>query len=162
MYRAEIGASSEDIRLSYDISVEGEALPAPAWQKGSWYEDPAGWPSDREFERLYGGPVMKEPEIRKGAFTMEMSTMEMKDSSLVMKGLFKATEKTMAQAFGGRADYSDPAFKMMVISGADSPLRAAVLSGGGAFPAHVAEGMLEMANGHFLKGLRKMGKKKEK
>ena len=83
----------------------------------------------------------------------------MKDISGVMKAMFKATEKTIAKGFGGKADYSDPTFKMMVMSGADAPLRAAVLSSGGMFPAGVAEGLLEIANGHLLKGLKKLGRK---
>ncbi|MBR5095443.1 MAG: glycoside hydrolase family 3 C-terminal domain-containing protein [Oscillospiraceae bacterium] len=159
VYAVELGASSEDIRLRGEIAVEGEAVPVPAWQKGSWYEKPVGRPTDSDFETLYGGPIQPEPEIRPGKFTMEMSTMEMKDVSPVMMGMFKMTEKTIAQGFGGKVDYSDPTFKMMVMSGADAPLRAAVLSSSGAFPANVAEGMLAMANGQPLQGLKKMGGK---
>ena len=40
--------------------------------------------------------------------------------------------------------------------GADAPLRAAVLSSGGSFSAKIAEGMLAMANGHPLQGIKKM------
>ena len=155
-YVVELGASSSDIRLHGEISVDGVEIPIPTWQKGSWYEHPAGKPSDIDFEMLFGGPIQPEPEIKKGSFTMEMSTMEMKDVSPVMKTVFKATEKTIAKGFGGKADYSDPTFKMMVMSGADAPLRAAVISSGGAFPANVAEGMLEMANGHYAEGLKKL------
>jgi hypothetical protein len=50
---------------------------------------------------------------------------------------------------------------MMIMSGADAPLRAAVLSSCGTFPPNTAEGMLELANGHLLKGLRKLGGKKK-
>lgn len=85
--------------------------------------------------------------------------MEMKDSSGIMKSMFKATEKTIAKGFGGKADYEDPTFKMMLMSGADAPLRAAVLSSGGSFPANVAEGMLALANGQLGKGLRKLAGK---
>ncbi len=159
-YGIEIGASSEDIRLSEEITIEGETVPVPAWQKGSWYEDPHGLPSDSDFETLYGGKIMPEPEIRKGSYTMEMSTMEMKDTSPIMNMMFKITEKTIAKGFGGKVDYSDPTFKMMVMSGADAPLRATVLSSGGVFPANVAEGMLEMANGRMVNGVKKLSGKK--
>ncbi len=159
VYGVELGASCEDVRLRGELAVEGEAVPAPAWQKGSWYENLRGRATGADFEKLFGGPIQPEPEIRKGRFTMEMSTMEMKDKSPIMKSMFKATEKTIAKGFGGKADYDDPTFKMMVMSGADAPLRAAVISSGGAFPANVAEGMLELANGHLLRGLKKMGGK---
>ena len=85
--------------------------------------------------------------------------MEMKDCSPIMKAMFKETEKTIAKAFGGKPDYSDPTFKMMVMAGADSPLRAAVISSGGAFAANVAEGLVAAANGHPFAGLKKMGGK---
>lgn len=159
-YGIEIGTSSEDIRMTADITVEGEEMPVPSWQQGSWYEKPQGHPSDRDFETIFGGPIQKEPEIRKGQFTMEMSTMEMKNTSPIMNMMFKITEKTIAKGFGGKVDYSNPTFKMMVMSGADAPLRATVLSSGGVFPANVAEGMLEMANGHMSEGIRKFAVKK--
>ena len=158
-YAAELGASSADIRLRGEIDLAGEAVPAPAWQKDSWYEKPVGRPADRDFAALFGGPVEIEPEIRKGALSMELSAVEMKDVSPVMKFVFKAIEKTIAKGFGGKADYSDPTFRMLVMSGADAPLRAAVLSSGGSFPANVAEGMLALANGHLLKGIRKLAGK---
>ena len=146
-YRVEIGASAADIRLEAEIAVDGEPVPAPAWQSGSWYESLQGHPTDADFEALYGGPIQPEPVIELGKFTMEMSTMEMKDLSPVMMQAFKGTEQQIAQAFGGVADYSDPAFRMMVLAGADSPLRAAVISSGGLFSAEAAEGLLAVANG---------------
>ena len=159
-YTIELGASSEDIRLKTDITIEGEEVSIPSWQKGSWYEAPRGLPSDAGFEALYGGKIMPEPEIRKGSYTMEMSTMEMKDTSPIMNMMFKFTEKTIAKGFDGKIDYSNPTFKMMVMSGADAPMRATVLSSGGMFPANVAEGMLEMANGHMIEGVKKFTAKK--
>lgn len=155
-YKVEVGASSVDIRLSAELQVEGEALPAPAWQKNSWYETLQGQPTDREFEALYGGPLQVDPPLQKGRFTMEDSTMEMKDLSAVMMQMFKGTESTIAKGFGGKVDYENPNFKMMVMSGADAPLRAAVLSSGGSFSAKIAEGMLAMANGHPVQGIKKM------
>ena len=158
-YTIGLGASCADIRLSQNIEVEGEAVAAPDWQAGSWYETLEGLPSNAEFEALFGGPVQADPPLEKGHFTMEDSTMEMKDLSFVMMQMFKGTEATIAKGFGGKADYSNPTFKMMVMSGADAPLRAAVLSSSGAFPASVAEGMLAMANGHPVDGIKKMTKK---
>ena len=155
-YSVELGASSGDIRLTCEISIDGEEVPVPSWQRGSWYENPKGHPSDRDFELLFGGPVTPEPEIKKGRFTMEMSTMEMKDHSAIMNFMFKMTEKTIAKSFGGKVDYSNPTFKMIMMSGADCPLRGTVLAGGDAFPANLAEGLIMMANGHPLKGLKVM------
>ena len=158
-YEICVGASVADIRLSAALTVDGVSLAAPDWQKGSWYETLQGLPTDAEFESLCGSALQSDPEPKKGAFTMEHSTMELKDISAVMMQMFKGTEATIAKSFGGKADYSDPTFKMMVMSGADAPLRAAVLSSCGMFPANLAEGMLAIANGHPLQGIKKMVKK---
>ena len=158
-YEICIGASVADIRLHAALTVDGVSLAAPDWQPGSWYETLQGLPTDAEFEALCGSALQSDPEPKKGAFTMEHSTMELKDISAIMMQMFKGTESTIAKSFGGKADYSDPTFKMMVMSGADAPLRAAVLSSCGAFPANLAEGMLAMANGHPLQGVKKMVKK---
>ena len=162
VYGIELGASYADIRLRETIEIPGVDVPAPSWQAGSWYARLRGRPLAQDFEKLYGGPILPEPAIKKGSFTMEMSTMEMKDKSPVMKAMFKATEKTIAKGFGGKVDYDDPTFRMMVMSGADAPLRAAVISSGGAFPANVAEGLLELSNGHPMKALKKLGGKQRK
>ena len=158
-YEICVGASVADIRLRAALTVDGVSLAAPDWQKGSWYETLQGLPTDAEFESLCGSALQSDPEPKKGAFTMEHSTMELKDISAVMMQMFKGTEATIAKSFGGKADYSDPTFKMMVMSGADAPLRAAVLSSCGMFPANLAEGMLAIANGHLLQGIKKMVKK---
>lgn len=158
-YEICVGASVADIRLHAALAVDGVSLAAPDWQKGSWYETLQGLPTDAEFEKLCGSPLQSDPEPKKGAFTMEHSTMELKDISAVMMQMFKGTEATIAKSFGGKADYSDPTFKMMVMSGADAPLRAAVLSSCGMFPANLAEGMLALANGHPLNGVKKLIKK---
>ena len=155
-YEICVGASVADIRLRAALTVDGVSLAAPDWQKGSWYETLQGLPTDAEFESLCGSALQSDPEPKKGAFTMEHSTMELKDISAVMMQMFKGTEATIAKSFGGKADYSDPTFKMMVMSGADAPLRAAVLSSCGMFPANLAEGMLAIANGHPLQGIKKM------
>ena len=158
-YEICIGASVADIRLHAALTVDGVSLAAPDWQPGSWYETLQGLPTDAEFEALCGSALQSDPEPKKGAFTMEHSTMELKDISAIMMQMFKGTESTIAKSFGGKKDYSDPTFKMMVMSGADAPLRAAVLSSCGMFPANLAEGMLALANGHPLQGIKKMVKK---
>ena len=97
------------------------------------------------------------PVLKKGAFTMDNTVMEMKDDSLIMKIMFKAVEATIAKGFGGKKDYSDPIFRMMMNSAADASLSGMKISGG--MNNYVLEGLLEMANGHFLRGIAAMLKK---
>ena len=85
---------------------------------------------------------------------MDNTVEEMKDYSLIMKIMYKSTEKVIAKQFGGKVDYDNPEFKMMMKCSAGGPLRNMQISGG--IKGGVFEGLLLMANGHFFKGLFKM------
>ena len=139
--------------LSANIEVFGEAIKVPSWQAGSWYESCNGKPSQADWEAMMGCPYVA-PVLKKGSFTMDNTVMEMKDYSLVMKIMFKATEMVIAKGCGGKVDYENPEFRMMINASAGGPLRGMQISGGvkgGVFP-----GLLEMANGHFFKGIWRM------
>lgn len=103
-----------------------------------------------------GHPVAIVPEPRKGQFTMDNSCYEMKDSSLIMKLQYKVTEHIIAKDFGGKKDLSDPAYRMMLISSVDCPLRASVINSTGLMSDSLGRGLLLMANGHILKGLKQI------
>lgn len=149
-----IGASSRDIRLNAEIEVPGEAVSAPSWQAGSWYETLAGEPSRDEWECLMGQPVPIQPEPKKGQFTMDNSCLEMKDSSLIMKIQYKVTEHIIAKDYGGKKDLNDPAYRMTLICATDCPMRAVITNSSGSMSDSMAEGLLHMANGRYLKGLK--------
>lgn len=139
--------------LTAEIKKSGYDLPVPAWQKGSWYEHCTGKPNPADWERMLGHSYTP-PVLKKGSFTMDNTVMEMKDYSLVMKIMFKAVESTVAKGFGGKKDYENPDFRMMMNASAGAPLRSMQISGG--MKGGVLPGMLEMANGHFLRGIWKM------
>ena len=139
--------------LAASIQKSGETLPAPAWQRGSWYERCTGKPNQADWEVMLGRSYTP-PVLKKGAFTMDNTVMEMKDYSLVMKIMFKAVEATIARGFGGRRDYENPEFRMMMNASAGAPLRSMMISGG--IRGGVLPGMLEIANGRFFRGIRKM------
>lgn len=80
--------------------------------------------------------------------------MDRKEDSFVMKIMYKAVEATVAKGFGGRADYENPEFRMMMASSAGAPLRSMQISGG--MKGGLMQGLLDMANGHFLRGIKKM------
>ena len=139
--------------LTASIEKHGETLPIPVWQTDSWYQNCTGKPNLADWEimleRHYEPPVLK-----KGSFTMDNTVMEMKDYSLMMKIMFKAVEATIAKGFGGKKDYENPEFRMLMNSSAGSPLRSMMISGG--IKGGVMPGMLEIANGHFFRGIWKM------
>lgn len=139
--------------LTASIEKHGETLPIPAWQGGSWYERCTGKPNHADWEAMLGRKYTL-PVLKKGSFTMDNTVMEMKDYSLIMKIMFKVVEATVAKGFGGKKDYENPEFRMMMNSSAGAPLRSMMISGG--IKGGILPGMLEMANGHFLRGLRRM------
>ena len=139
--------------LTSEVEKSGETLPVPAWQKGSWYECCTGKPDQAQWEAMLGRRYAP-PVLKKGSFTMENTVEEMKDYSLIMKIMFKAVEATIAKGFGGKKDYENPEFRMLMNSSAGSPLRSMQISGG--MKGGVLPGMLEMANGHFFRGLWRM------
>lgn len=156
IYTVQVGASSRDIRLQTEIRLDGDTVPTPKWQPGSWYEIPKVLPDRKEWEHLMGKPVPIVPEPQKGQFTMDNSCFEMKDSSFLMKLQYKVTEHIIAKDFGGKKDLSNPAYRMMLISAVDCPLRASVINSTGLMRDSLGRGLLLMANGHILKGLRQL------
>lgn len=147
MYAVQIG------NLSADLEIAGETLPVPGWQAGSFYESCTGKPDQAQWEAMLGRRYAP-PVLKKGSFTMDNTVLEMKDYSLIMKIMFKAVEATIAKGFGGKKDYENPEFRMLMDSSAGSPLRSMQISGG--MKGGVLPGMLEMANGHFFRGLWRM------
>ncbi len=151
-----IPAGSYDILvgdLKAEIRKDGAEVPAPEWQPGSWYEAPAGTPTQAVWETMLGRKYV-ETVPKKGSFTMDNSVMEMKEHSLVMKLMYKATEATVAKGFGGKKDYNDPAFRLMMSASAGGPLRCMQISGG--LPGSLFKGLLHMANGHYFRGIQSM------
>lgn len=153
-YTVLVGSSSENLPLSGAVEKAGAELPARPVP--DWYFAPKGAPTHRDFEGLVGHTVTEKP-LCKGEFTMDNTVMEMKDYSLVMKIMYKAVEATVASGSGGKKDYADPTFRMLMNSAADASLSGMKISGG--MKNYVLEGMLHMANGHFIKGILTMCKR---
>ena len=139
--------------LSQTIHKDGETINIPSWQKNSFYENCIDKPNQKEWEKMLGFKYEKQI-LKKGCFTMDNTVLEMKDYSLLMKIMFKSIESTIAKSFDGKKDYNDPNFKMLMNSSAGSPLRSMQICGG--IKGGLMQGMLQIANGHFFKGIKKM------
>ncbi len=139
--------------LSVSVEKAGMDVDVPAWQAGSWYERCGGEPGRQDWEAALGRPYMAAVP-KKGEYTMDNTVTEMKDHSLIMKILYKAVENTIAKGLGGKKDDEDPEFRMLMAATVDGPLRSMMISGG--MNNGVLPGMLEMANGHFLRGIWRM------
>lgn len=100
------------------------------------------------------GHAYEPPVLRKGQFTADNTVEEMRDASLVMRIVYRAAEAVVAKGFGGKRDYENPQFRMLMSSSVSAPLRGTQISGG--MKDNVMQGLLEMANGHYLRGIYKM------
>ncbi len=143
-------SDSQSVRLRETVQVEGDCIPAPAWQSGSWYESPKGTPTQVQWEVLYGKAAEDTPPV-KGSYTMDNTVLEMKDSSFAMKCLYRCIELVVARSYGGKRDRSSPEYQMYMASSADAPLRSLQMSTG--LKSRLFKGLLHMANGRGLKGL---------
>jgi len=154
-YTVMIGASSADIRLCADLEVDGEAMES---NDSAWYDTLEGLPSRVDWESLMGRSVPVPVEPARGTFTMDSSPLEMSKSSLVMKLFCKFTEKKVMEMMN-ITDRSDPMFKMMSTMALDGPIRATVISAGDKMSENMARGLVDMANGKYFCGIKKLLKK---
>lgn len=149
-YEIRVGASSRDIRLRDRVRLAGEAPRNDGASR--WYHRPSGRPTLDDFATIHP-PFPRIDPPRRGTFDLNSSILEMKDSSLACRIMHRAVERTVAKDFGGRIDYSNVRFKMVMFSAAGLPMRAMVRMSDGAMSPHLAYFFVESANGHTLRGL---------
>ena len=111
-----------------------------------------GVPTQQDLEIILGRKITARP-VRKGDFSKENTIMEMKEKSLLMKLIYLGFETVMAIKYGGK-DYSNPTFKMMMTTAMDCSVSGMQINGG--IKGHVLEGLVEIANGRFFKGMKRM------
>lgn len=148
-----IGGNSQNLPLKKKVYRKGMHISVPDWQAGTWYETGIGTPSQEDLEMAMKKKY-KPLALKKGQFTMDNSVEEMKEYSFIVKIMYKAVEATVAKGFDGKKDYENPEFRMLMASSAGSPLRNMQISGG--MKGGVIPGLLDMANGHFIRGIKKM------
>lgn len=125
------------------IPENEEKINAPENLSGTWYETLCGKPSKADWEKLIG--YKYESEQRKvGEFDLDSTIMEMAPNSRTMRILKRAIELVMARHNGGKVDYENPEFKMMVMSAADSAIRNVAICGG--IGDGITEWLLKRAN----------------
>ncbi|MFF9542528.1 glycoside hydrolase family 3 C-terminal domain-containing protein [Streptomyces albidoflavus] len=150
LYSLRVGASSRDIRLTGEVELKGVEPRRDG--AAEWYHKPAGAPTLDDFLTIHP-PYPRASAPRKGTFDLDSSILEMKDSSLACRLTHRAVERTVARNFGGRADYDDVRFKMLMYSAAGLPMRAMVRMSDGAMSPGLARFLVDSANGHTLRGI---------
>lgn len=152
-YGVLLGSSSRDIRLWQRIQLEGETIPAPVWQPGSWYETMFGLPPRVTWIGMLGRSVTlaaKPTWPVWGKFTMDNSCLEMREWTPVIELMYRIIKWYVSRCFGG--DHTNPSYRMMLACAVDCPLRALVINSGGRVPAWLLKLLLEIANGRWWQG----------
>lgn len=153
-YMVEAGSSSRDIRLAQAVKVRGAAPNTVLNEKIPAYCDPASqWPVSKEqFEIVLGHPVPPERSLR--PFTTN-STLGEVQASFVGRFFVKQVKANMAKTMGG-GEGMEEFGKIIDAMLEDMPLRQLAMLSGGAMTPAVMDGLVEMMNGHFFRGLKKM------
>lgn len=154
-YKICIGKNSHEMILTEEIHKTGERV-SDSENLPGWYRTLKGTPTQQDLETLLGRRIV-EKQVRKGEFTKENTVMEMKEHSLIMKMIYFGMETVMARKYGGR-DYSNPTFKMMMTTAMDCSVSGMQINGG--IKGHLLQGLVEIANGRFFKGICMMLKNK--
>ena len=149
-----IGKNSHEMCLKKEVSIDMDEVTDSATLP-KWYRTLMGVPARQDFEVLLGRRIV-DSSIKKGQFSKENTIMEMKDHSLIMKLVYFGFETVMARKYGGR-DYSNPTFKMMMTTAMDCSVSGMQINGG--IKGYVLQGLVEIANGRFFKGIQLMFKK---
>lgn len=104
-----------------------------------------------QFETILGHPVPPERSLR--PFTTN-STLGEVQASLVGCSFVKQVKANMAKTMGGEG--MEEFSKIIDAMLEDMPLRQLAMLSGGAMTPAVIDGLVEMMNGHFFRGLKKM------
>lgn len=156
-YEVRIGASSRDIRLTKALTLGG--VPAVKSACDPWYYTLDGIPAKQAFESIYG-PYTDYTPPKKGSFSTDSSLKELAQTSRVARVLYRIMERQMAKAINkGVVDYDSPQFKMMMDTAANSPIRALVQFMPDALSIHQARGLVDIANGQLIKGIRRLSQR---
>lgn len=149
-YEIEVGANSRDISLTAVLELDGAE---PGRSSASyWYYAPRGVPTLEDFLTIHEPfPELSAPE--RGRFDDSSSLEEMRHAGLIPRLVYSAIAKEVAKRNGGKVDYSDVQFKMMMLTAAGLPMRAMVAMSDGAMPANVARMLIESANGHSVRAI---------
>lgn len=157
-YALLIGGSLDNLVLGTTVNIESEAKPEIDYRgsAGCYYSSLNDSLSinDSEFEVLYGSPIPEKAAKAVRPFT-EDNCLEDTTSTLPGKMVMMIMDKYMANV--SEAEKEQEA--MMLATVREMPLFALAMSSGGIITKTRLAGLIDMMNGHYVRGLSKMIKK---
>jgi beta-glucosidase len=158
-YEVRISASSGDVRLTGLVHVDGTVnAPLPDLGKIThcYYDLSNGMKvSDEEFTALLDRPIPPRKREKGSPHTLNSTLGDIEDKFLgrLLIGMVRGQINKMFK--------DEPDMMALASKGTmDLPLRFMVLMGGGKISIAMVDGLIEMLNGHFLRGLGMMMKRK--
>ena len=161
-YEIQVGASSQDLRLRKTITLKNKGIQhvEKAWIK-TWYDTLEGQPTNKDFAFVYEKEIPVETVLKRGQFTLDCSLSDMSATLAGKMMRLVSLEMLMKTGHYTKADTQSNHFKMMMSFVMTTPLRSTMLMSQGTLSESMAMGVVELANGHYLKGLKGILKKKK-
>ena len=151
-----IGKSSANIALKSEIILTGESLERE--NASEWYFSPKGKANDKDFESVYG-EIPSEKIYKKGNYDDTCTLKEVKDSSFIVKMIYKIIEYEIAKRFG-KKDKNNPQYRMALESAVNIPFKNMKLMSADIIEPKVIDAILEIANGRLFKAIKILLKKR--
>lgn len=159
-YRIMVGSSVSDIKGSEDITIESTEQPEEDYRKTApCYFELEKYSRDHtldipkeDFQKIYGRDIP--PDEIKKPFTVD-NTLEDARDTFVGKLIIKYATKLTREA-GAK----EPGQEDMIFAGImEMPFYGLTASGGDMLPENVMLGIVDMLNGHYIRGIGKILKK---
>lgn len=153
-YQIIVASSSDNCRLMESIYINSPLKPQPDFTKRApgYYgmSDKVFEIGKKEFEALYGKELPLCHEMARRPYGPE-NTLEDISHTLIGKLMIMYADRIASKVTKVEKEQEGMMSAMMK----EMPFFAMVASGEGMLPEHVMEGILELLNGHYIKGLRK-------
>lgn len=143
-YQILAGISSEDIRLSAEINVQGTVDALEYEEIPQWYIHPSGKPAVSDFEKIYGQEIKPFELEKPGEYTLLNTMSDMKENPVVRQ-IMGGMREGILQSCGG--DENNPEFLFTISIVFNTPLIRLVQQGGGATPLGLMQAAVACANG---------------
>ena len=157
-YEVRISASSQDIRLTNVVHVESttDAPPPDLRQIAPCYYDLTNGikVQDEVFEKLIGRPIPPRERAKGSPHTIQSTLSEIQDNR-IGRSMMKSMRKQMDKMGQGDPEFQKMAEQMIP----DMPLRFLGMMSGGSLSLSRIEALVELMNGHYIRGLIMLGKK---
>ena len=151
-YKIIAAASATDIRKQASVKVNGNFFGHTAQ---TYLDKSIADITDEQFAALYGAALPASIELAERPFTLDSCVNDIKNTFIGK--LVKHSVMRRAKAAGPAGSTDRKAF---VAFGMHTPLYAVSAMSDGDLPLSRAMGIIEMANGHFFKGLKLILKKR--